>query len=83
MRAVNISAMIGRVQDHGVHDALREIELASAEWNTVDIVAPYIVSGTFTETRTLNVTAPTIANIAAVLATLIKDMQRGGESRST
>ncbi len=83
MRRVDISASIGRISDQAMRDALRELELASAEWNTVDIAAPYVIEGTFTETRTLNVGVSTLAQTQAFLATLINDLKRGGESRST
>jgi len=83
MRRVDISASIGRIQDHAMRDALREIELASAEWNTVDIAAAFEITGTYTETRTLNVGVSTLAQTQAFIATLINDLKRGGESRST
>lgn len=63
--------------------ALDEIQRASQEGDTVDIASPYVITGTFTETRALNLTTPTAANIAAVLATLIQDLKRGGNSRTT
>jgi hypothetical protein len=83
MRAVNIGNAIARVKDQAVRDALREIELASAEVNTIDIVTPYTITGTYTETRSLNVGVSTLAQTQAFLATLINDFKRGGESRST
>jgi hypothetical protein len=60
-----------------------EIFAASNENDTVDIANAFTVSGTFTATRKLNVTAPTLANVVAVLATLIQDMQRAGTNRNT
>lgn len=62
--------------------AIRDIAGASTDNNPTDIVAAFTITGTFTETRNLNVTAPSLANIAAVLATLLADFQRGGQSRS-
>lgn len=55
---------------------------ASRDADVVDIAQSYTITGTFTETRTLNVSAPTTANIAAVLATLLLDFQRGGPNRT-
>jgi hypothetical protein len=83
MRPVNISPSISRVKDQAVRDALREVELASAEFHILDIVAPFTVTGVYTETRTLNVGVSTLAQTQAFLATLISDLKRGGESRST
>lgn len=60
-----------------------EIIQASQDADVTDIGGAYTITGSFTETRTLNVTAPTTANIAAVLATLILDLQRGGSTRTT
>lgn len=60
-----------------------QIFAASRDADMVDIAGGYTLSGTFTETRILNVTAPTLANIAAVLATLLLDCQRGGPNRTT
>lgn len=62
--------------------AIREISGASTDNNTQDIAAAFTISGAYTETRTLNVTAPSLANIAAVIATLLADLQRGGQGRS-
>jgi hypothetical protein len=56
---------------------------ATKDADLVDIAQGYIITGTFTETRNLNVTSPTTANLAAVLATLILDFQRGGPNRTT
>jgi len=83
MRSVNISPLIGRVKDLAASEAFREIELASAEFNIVDMVASFEVTGVFTETRTLNVGVSTLAETQAFIATLINDFKRGGESRST
>ena len=71
------------VQDASVKALFDEIFRASNENDTVDIANAFTVSGTFTATRTLNVTAPTLANVAAVLATLIDDLKRGGTNRNT
>lgn len=83
MRRVDMSATIGRVRDPAAKEALREIELASAEFNVVDIAIAFEITGSYTETRTLNVGVSTLAQTQAFIATLINDLQRGGESRST
>lgn len=56
---------------------------ASRDADVVDIAQGYTITGSFTPTRSLNVTSPTTANIAAVLATLISDFQSGGPNRTT
>lgn len=56
---------------------------ASRDADLVDIAQGYTITGSFIETRNLNVTSPSTANIAAVLATLILDCQRGGPNRTT
>lgn len=66
-----------------IQDIFNQIFRASAEADVVDIGAEYEVNGAFTETRVLNVTAPTTANIAAVLATLLADLKNGGAKKST
>lgn len=66
-----------------IQSLFNEIIQASQDADVTDIGGAYTITGTFIETRTLNVTTPTTANIAAVLATLIFDLQRGGATRST
>lgn len=66
-----------------IQDIFNQIFRASAEADVVDIGSEYTVNGTFTEERELNVTAPTAANIAAVLATLLADLKNGGAKKST
>lgn len=82
MRAVTLTS-IGQVKDPAVSTALQELQGASQENDILAIMSPYSITGTFTETRALNVTAPTTANIAAVLATIITDLKRGGQFRTT
>jgi hypothetical protein len=82
MRRVNLTGL-GFIKDPATRDALQAIELASAEVDLTDIASAFSVTGTYTPTRTLNVTAPTLANAVAVLATFIDDCKRGGTFRST
>lgn len=56
---------------------------ASRDADLVDIFGGYTITGTFTPTRTLNVSSPTTANLAAVLATIISDCQAGGPNRTS
>lgn len=60
-----------------------QITEASQAGDITDIGGAFNITGTFNPTRTLNVTSPTIANIAAVLATLISDLTAGGSNRTT
>ena len=59
-----------------------QIVEASQSGDITDIGGAFTVTGTYTPTRTLNVTSPTLANIAAVLATLISDLNAGGANRT-
>lgn len=43
-----------------------------------DVIDEFTINGTFTETFELNVTSPTAANIADVLATIIQSIQNRG-----
>ena len=83
MRPVNISPSIARVSDAAVRDALREIELASAEFSLVDLASAFTISGTYTELRELDPGVSTLEQTQRFIATLIDDFKRGGESRST
>jgi len=83
MRRVELTGALGRIKDQAVKDALKEVELASAEFNLVDIASAFTIEGAFTETRTLDVGTSTLAETQAFIATLIGDLQRGGESRSS
>lgn len=68
---------------HNIQNIFNEIFRASQDGDLVDIAQPYTITGTFTATRNLNVTSPTAANIAAVLATLLSDLQKGGTTKTT
>jgi hypothetical protein len=83
MRSVFISNIIGRVKDPAAADALKEIELASAEFNLLDIASAFTISGAYTRRTTLNVGTATLAETREFIATLIDDLKRGGENRST
>ncbi len=69
-----------------VHDprtALEEIQRASHEADLTEIAQNFSSTGTLTETFAVNLSSPTAANVAAVLATLIAVLQRGGPNRTT
>ncbi len=81
MRKLNQLSMPG--VPIGIQNTFNEIYRASLEADVVDIGAAFTITGSFTATRNLNVTAPTAANIAAVLATLISDLKAGGATKNT
>lgn len=83
MRAVFIMSIIGRVKDPAVADALKEIELASAEFNLLDIANAFTIAGAYTRRTTLDVGTSTLTETQEFIATLIDDLKRGGENRST
>ncbi|MFA5951553.1 MAG: hypothetical protein WC807_14840 [Hyphomicrobium sp.] len=61
-------------------EAFREIERASYE-DIAEVADAYTVTGTLTETRSLDVDTPTAANIAAVLGTLLTDLKKRGVNK--
>lgn len=65
------------------HSALTEIQSASHENDVLEISQNFSISGALTETLTLNLSAPTAANVAAVLGTLLQILQKGGLNRTT
>ena len=62
--------------------SLREIENASVE-DAIAVADSYSANSTFTTTRQVNVTSPTAANIAAVLASFFADLRKRGIKKST
>lgn len=81
MRPLYLGQMHGIPQE--IQNVFNEIEKASKEADVIEIGQGFTFNGSFTETRELNVTSPSAANIAAVLATLISDLQRGGANKTT
>jgi hypothetical protein len=71
------------ISDPAIRAALAEIERASHEMNPVDIAQNFSINGTLTVGRTLNVSAQTLAEVYSVLGTLLRDLQKGGASRTT
>lgn len=82
MRRVNLPT-VGTVRDQAARSALKEIELASAEVDLLDIANAFTITGSYTETRTLNVGTSTLAETQAFIATFIADCKRGGQHRTT
>jgi hypothetical protein len=62
--------------------AVREFENASTE-GPIAVADSYGANATFTPTRQVNVTSPTAANIAAVLASFFADLRKRGVHKST
>lgn len=63
--------------------SLQTIANASQQNDGGTIASNFTLSGTLTETFTLDLSSPTTANLAAVLGTLITIMQKGGAHRTT
>lgn len=82
MRRITIT-QAGLIKDQAVRAAVKEIELASAEVDLLDITNAFTITGAFTETRTLNVGTSTLAQTQAFIATFISDCKRGGQHRTT
>lgn len=65
-------------------ESFKEIERASHEADATEIAQNFSVDNpSFTQTFQVNTTAPTAANCARVLATLITILQKGGLNRTT
>ena len=62
--------------------AVLEFENASTE-DPIAVADSYSANATFTPTRQVNVTSPTAANIAAVLASFFADLRKRGIHKST
>lgn len=60
--------------------ALREIERASYEEAT-EVASAYSANDTFTTEREIDVSTPSAANLAAVLASFIDDLKKRGVKR--
>lgn len=62
--------------------AAREFENASVE-DPIAIFDSYSANGAFTPARQVNVTSPSSAQLAPVVATLIADMRKRGTKKTT
>ena len=68
---------------NNIQASFNEIEAASHEGDLVETAQNFSFTGSLTPTLNLNLSAPTAANIAAVLGTLLEIMQKGGINRTT
>jgi hypothetical protein len=80
MRRLNLQ--LNPSLDPAVRAALLEIERASHDDNIIDMLAPFEITGAFTETRTLDVGTSTLTETQEFIATLISDLKRGGQNRT-
>lgn len=72
------------INPYNVPAALQEIERASHDGDVVEIAQNFTFSGTVTSMMVLNMgAAASASNCAAVLATLLQTMQKGGLNRTT
>lgn len=65
-----------------IFSALKEIERASFE-NDIGEIADGFTVVNFTDTRTLDASTATVADVANVLCTLLNDMKNRGTKRGT
>lgn len=82
MREVSLGSPAGPNDMRFVYQALSEFSRASFE-GLPAVIRDYGHTGTLVETRTIDLDTPSAANVAAVLATLIRDLQSRGASRRT
>lgn len=66
-----------------VTESLNEIGRASQENDVCTIAQNFSTTGTLTQTTDLNLSSPSLANLAAVLGTLLEIMQKGAINRTT
>lgn len=71
------------INPNNVAESLREIERASHEADVTEIAQARTVTGAYTPTRTLDASSATLADLRAFVATLVADLQKGGENRTT
>ena len=71
------------VKDPIVKSALQEVERASQESDIVLIAQNFTITGSYTATRTLNVSTAALSDLIAFVATLVSDLQKGGANRAT
>lgn len=77
-----VESNTGNIRDPAAKSVIEEIIKASADDNLVDIAAAFEITGSYAETRTLNVGTSTLAETQAFIATLIEDLRRGGQHRT-
>jgi len=80
MRPVTLN--LNAVADPAIKAVLSEIAASSRLADIVTMAQNYTITGSFTPTRSLNVSTATTAQIAVFLATLITDFQKGGANRT-
>lgn len=81
MRPVN-PLNVGQVKDVVARALIDELARASQENDVVDIASAFDVTGSYTETRTLDVGTSTLTQTQAFIATLLADLKRGGQHRA-
>jgi len=81
MKKLALGAPSGASDIGWAHRALKTIERASYE-DIEQVMDDYTISGTFTETRTLDGGAATHGELLAFIATLVEDLQKRGQNRS-
>ena len=80
MRQLNLGAPNGPNDIDFEMRSLRQIEQASREGGD-QLADEFTIVGSYTPTRELDVDTPSLANIAAVLATILMDMKQRGSRR--
>jgi hypothetical protein len=71
------------INPNNVQASLIEIQRASQQNDIGDIANSFSTDTAPTQTTQLVVSSPTLANVVAVLGTLLQTMQKGGINRTT
>lgn len=84
MRRVSLGiappGLAGTAEGRFMLGAVRQLALATFENDPAAIASDFTIEN-YTETRSLDVATATSTDIANVLATLIRDLQRGGAKK--
>lgn len=81
MRRLSLGHPFGADDIGWTHQAIKEIETASIE-DAEQIFNDYTITGSFTETRTLDVSTAALPDLIAFIATLVTDIQKRGQHRT-
>ena len=82
MKRLSFGVPTGPGDTRWIVSALKLIERASAEDMQTFIGTDYTITGSFTPTRTLNTSTATLSDLIAFVATLVQDIQKGGQHRT-
>ena len=81
MKRLSLGSPLGADDTQWAFNALKQIEQASYE-DIEGTFDDFTITGTFTETRTLNASTATLSDVVAFIATMVSDIQKRGQNRN-